>query len=77
MKNRTGPDGGDTADRWTLEGAWGLPVPGGRFTGSPHMGLGLAPDGRDMRLGWRLTPEGPAAPDLSFDLTAKDSPRLF
>ena len=34
------------------------------------MGLGLAPDGRDMRLGWRLTPEGPAAPDLSFDLTA-------
>ena len=70
MENRTGPDGGDPAGRWTLEGAWGLPVPGGRFTGSPHMGLGLAPDGRDMRLGWRLTPEGPAAPALSFDITA-------
>ena len=70
MENRTGPDGGDPAGRWTLEGAWGLPVPGGRFTGSPHMGLGLAPDGRDMRLGWRLTPAGPVAPDLSFELAA-------
>ena len=53
-----------------LDDGGGLPALDGRFTGSPHMGLGLAPDGRDMRPGWRLTPEGPAAPDLSFDLAA-------
>ena len=60
----------EAAARWTAEAAWGFPALGGRFTGSPHVGLGLATDGRDYSLGWRLTPEAANAPDLSFGLKA-------
>ena len=56
--------------RWTLEGAWGFSALGGRFTASPHLELGLAPDTRETTLGWRLTPAAPAAPDLTFDVKA-------
>ncbi|MYE00496.1 MAG: hypothetical protein F4Y03_04345 [Alphaproteobacteria bacterium] len=53
-----------------MEAAWGLPVLGNRFTGSPWMGLGLAAGARDYSLGWRLTPEAATAPDVSFGLKA-------
>ena len=53
-----------------MEAAWGLPVLGGRFTGSPYMGLGLATGARDYSLGWRLAPEAASAPGLSFGLRA-------
>ena len=33
---------------------YGMPVLGGRFTGTPELGLGLSESGRDWRLGWRL-----------------------
>ncbi len=56
--------------RWTLEGAWGLPALGGRFTASPHAALGLSHDTRETTLGWRLTPQAPAAPDLTFGVKA-------
>ncbi len=56
--------------RWTAEAAWGFPAFDGRFTGSPHVGLGLTTDARDYSLGWRLTPEAATAPDLSFGLRA-------
>ncbi len=56
--------------RWTLEGAWGFSALGGRFTASPHAGLGLSPDTRETTLGWRLTPAAPAAPDLTFGVKA-------
>ena len=56
--------GSEAASRWTAEAAYGLPALGGRFTGSPHAGLGLARGARDWTLGWRLTPEGPTALDL-------------
>ena len=39
------------------------------FTGSPHIGLGLATGARDYTLGWRLTPTIDA-PDLSFGVRA-------
>ncbi len=55
--------------RWMAEGAWGFPVFGGRFTGSPHVGLGLAPGTRDYRLGWRLVPATPRSA-LALDLQA-------
>ncbi len=61
--------GSEAASRWTLEAAWGLPAFGGRWTGSPHAGLGLATGARDYSLGWRLTPEADA-PDLSFSVRA-------
>ena len=61
---------GEATNRWSMEAAWGLPAFGGRFTGSPHAGLGLATGSRDYSLGWRLAPEVAGAPDLSFGLKA-------
>ncbi len=60
----------EAAARWSMEAAWGFPAFDGRFTGSPHMGLGLATGARDYTLGWRLTPEAANAPGLSFGLRA-------
>ena len=68
LEDRTG--GSEAAARWTAEAAWGFPALGGRFTGSPHVGLGLATGARDYSLGWRLTSEAASAPDLSFGLRA-------
>ncbi len=45
-----------TRSRWATEAAWGFPAFGGRFTGSPHVGVGLAAGARDYTLGWRLVP---------------------
>ena len=53
-----------------MEVGYGFPAFGGRFTGSPHSGLGLSNAARDYSLGWRLTPEGAAAPDVSFGVRA-------
>ena len=61
--------GSEATSRWTAEAAYGLPAFGGRWTASPHAGLGLAPGARDYTLGWRWTP-APGAPDLSFGLEA-------
>ena len=68
LEDRTGSE---AASRWAMEAAWGFPAFGGRWTGSPHVGLGLATAARDYSLGWRLTPAANAnAPDLSFGLRA-------
>ena len=67
LERRTGTD--STTARWRAEAAYGIPVLGGRFIGSPHMGLGLATGSRDYSLGWRVTPQS-SAPDLSFGLSA-------
>ena len=61
--------GGEATARWRAEAAWGFPAFSGRFTGSPHVGLGLATGARDYSLGWRLTPAR-NAPDLSFGVRA-------
>ena len=44
------PQGG----RLGTEAAWGFPAFGGRYTGTPYLGLGLTEVGRDYRFGWRL-----------------------
>ena len=67
LEDRTGSE---ATSRWALEAAWGLPAFGGRWTGSPHMGLGLATGARDYSVGWRLAPEAANAPDLSFGVKA-------
>ncbi len=55
----------------TVEAAYGFPAFSGRFTGSPHVGLGLATAARDYSLGWRLTPAANAnVPDISFGVRA-------
>ena len=66
LEDRTGTE---AASRWSMEAAYGFPAFGGRWTGSPHVGLGLATGARDYSLGWRLTPEADA-PDFSFGLRA-------
>ena len=71
LDDRTSGAGGDEAtSRWALEAAYGLPAFGGRWTGSPHVGLGLATGARDYSVGWRLAPEAANAPDLSFGVKA-------
>ncbi len=67
LEDRTGSE---AASRWTMEAAWGFPAFGGRFTGSPHVGLGFATGARDYSVGWRLRPEATSAPGLSFGLKA-------
>ncbi len=62
--------GSEAASRWAMEAAYGFPVFGDRFTGSPQVGFGLSTAARDYSLGWRLTPEAATAPDLSFGLKA-------
>ena len=64
LADRTG--GGEAAARWTAEAAWGFPALSGRFTGSPHVGLGLATAARDYTLGWRIAPADRNAPDIAF-----------
>ncbi len=71
LAERTG-NGGSTAatSRWSMEAAYGFPAFGGRWTGSPHAGFGLATTARDYSVGWRLAPEAANAPDLSFGVRA-------
>ncbi len=66
LEDRTGTE---ASSRWAMEAAYGFPAFGGRWTGSPHVGLGLATGARDYSVGWRLAPET-NAPDLSFGVKA-------
>ena len=70
LADRTG--GGEITARWQAAAAWGFQAFSGRFTGSPHVGLGLAAAARDYSLGWRLTPARSTgqAPDISFGVRA-------
>ena len=67
LEDRTGSE---ATSRWALEAAWGFAAFGGRFTGSPHVGLGLATGARDYSVGWRLAPEAASALDFSFGVRA-------
>ena len=53
------------------EAGYGLALFGGRFTGTPNAGLGLADGGaRDWRIGWRLTSTVPGDPGFEVNLDA-------
>jgi len=67
LEDRTGSE---PAGRWTAEAAWGFPAFGGRFTASPHAGLGLSAGARNYTLGWRWTSQRQDTPELSFGLKA-------
>ena len=54
--------------RWSVESAWGFPVMGGHYTGSPYTELGLSGGQRDYTVGWRLAPETSAANDFTFEV---------
>ena len=68
LEDRAG--GGEASSRWALEAAYGLPAFGGRFTGSPHAGLGFATGARDYSVGWRLARETESAANVSFGVRA-------
>ena len=68
LGDRTGS--GEATSRWALEAAYGFPAFGGRWTGSPHAGFGLATGARDYSVGWRFAPEAADASDFTFDLKA-------
>ena len=68
LEDRTGSAA--ATSRWAMEAAWGVPAFGGRWTGSPHVGLGLATGTRDYSVGWRLAPEAATAANVSFGLRA-------
>ena len=54
--------------RWSLESAWGFPALGGHYTGSPYTEFGFSESRRDYTIGWRLTPETPAAKNFTFEV---------
>ena len=66
------PDGEfDAARGLQAEAGYGLALFGGRFTGTPNAGFGLADGGaRDWRLGWRLTSAVPGDPGFEVNLDA-------
>ena len=67
------PEDGGSGDRRSLraEAGYGMPVLGGRFTGTPNAGVGLDGDGaREARVGWRLTPAAKDAPDFEIGIDA-------
>ena len=71
LDKHSGSEGSEATARWAAEAAWGFSAFGGAFTGSPHVGLGLATGARDYTLGWRLAPAANAnAPDVSFGVRA-------
>ncbi len=63
-------NGSEATSRWAMEAAYGFPAFGGRWTGSPHVGLGFATGARDYVLGWRLAPEKRSAANVSFGVKA-------
>ncbi len=46
----------ESRPRWMIDAQYGMPAFNGRFTGSPHIGIGLDGDTTDIELGWRMTP---------------------
>ena len=66
-----GTDGFEAARGLRAEAGYGLPLFGGRYTGTPNAGLGLADGGaRDWRLGWRLTSAVPGNAGFEWSLDA-------
>ncbi len=68
-------NGADSARRFEVTLGYGLPVPGGRFIGTPEIGLGLTDVGREYRLGWGLglARHGRASLDLGLEGTLHES----
>ena len=68
-------DGGDELERRHLDArlGYGFALFGGRFTGTPEIGLGLSDAHRDYSLGWRLAEARPAG--LAFGLDVEGARR--
>ena len=64
------PAGATHGGELIAEAAYGFPILGGRFTGSPWAGAGLLENGRDYRLGYRITLARPSGPDMALGIEA-------
>ena len=64
------------SSRFDTEVGYGMALFGDRFTGTPHVGLGMSDTARDLRVGWRLTPAGASGAtgfELSVDATRREA----
>ena len=63
------------ARRLELTAGYGIAMFGGRFTGTPKIGVGLSDTGRDYRLGWRLGlgSSGGTSFELGLEATRRES----
>ena len=70
-------DNGLDARRFEATLGFGLGAFGDRFTATPEAGFGLANDGRDYRLGWRLARDrragDPGSLELRLDATRREA----
>ena len=66
--------GFEAARGLTAEAGYGLPLAGGRFTGTPNVDFGMSDGGaRDWRIGWRLTSAMPGNTGFELNLDATRS----
>ncbi len=68
------PGDGLDSRRLELRAGYGLAAFGDRFTATPELGLALAPEWREYRLGWGLTlaAGGPTAFELGLEATRRE-----
>ena len=59
------------ARRLELTAGYGIAMFGGRFTGTPEIGVGLSDTGRDCRLGWRLALGAGGGTSFELELEAR------
>ncbi len=62
-----GPGAGTERGALDLHVGYGYGLFGDRFTGTPNLGFGLSDSGRDVRIGWRLTPAVRGDPGFRVD----------
>ena len=69
-------NGGERSRRLEATVGYGVPVFGGRFIGTPAVGVGLSDAGRELRVGWGVglaRREGSVSMDLEFEATRRES----
>ena len=69
-------NGGELSRRLEATVGYGIPVFGGRFIGTPAVGVGLSDAGRELRVGWGVglaRREGTVSMDLEFEATRRES----
>ena len=76
MSELAGNDSGELTRRLDATVGYGVPVFGGRFIGTPEIGLGLSDTDREIKLGWRLglaRREDNVSMDLELEATRRES----
>ena len=71
-----GDNGGELSRRLEATVGYGVPVFGGRFIGTPAVGVGLSDAGRELRVGWGVglaRREGSVSMDFEFEATRRES----